>query len=90
MVDPLIFLPSGAFVKSARGGYSAIKSAALVGAAGGFQTGIQESILQATQETRTAAESAMAIGSATLLTGLFGTGAAAFASRVERKALERA
>lgn len=89
MIDPTIALPAGQIVRGARGGYSIIRSAALTGAAAGLQTGIQEGILQSTQETRTAAESATAIGSATLLGAFLGGGAAALFSREEAAALAK-
>jgi hypothetical protein len=89
LVDPTVALPGGAVFKSAKGGYSAVRSALAVGAAAGVQTAIQEGVLQATQETRTALESATAIGSSTILGGLIGAGAASILSRTERAALEK-
>jgi hypothetical protein len=88
-IDPTIALPAGAVYRSAKGGYSAARSALGVGTAAGLQTAAQEAVLQATQETRTAAESATAIGSATVLGGLIGGGAASLLSRAERQAVEK-
>lgn len=89
MLDPTILLPAGQVVRAGRGGYSAARSAASIGAAAAVQTAGQEAVLQATQELRTAGESATAIASASLLGGLLGAGAASMLSRTERVALTR-
>jgi hypothetical protein len=81
MLDPTIFLPAGAAVRAARGGYSVGRSAFSIGTAAAGQAVAQESVLQTTQETRTGAESAMAIGTATLLGALIGGGAARLLTR---------
>ncbi|GGG29305.1 hypothetical protein [Chelatococcus composti] len=90
VIDPLIFLPGAGLVRSVRGGYSIAKSAGLVGLAGGLQATVSEAALQASQVTRTPEESLINIGTATLLSGLIGGGAAALLSRAERRALEAA
>ena len=87
-LDPLVFLPVGGAVRSVRGGYSAARSAGAVGAASALQAGVSELALQAAQETRSGAESAVAIGTAGILGGLIGGGAAALLTRAERQALE--
>ncbi|MCC6315354.1 MAG: hypothetical protein IT337_15225 [Thermomicrobiales bacterium] len=89
-IDPTIALPGGAVYRGVRGGYSLLRSAASVGAAAGAATAVQEGVLQAAQETRTATESALAVGSATILGGLIGTGAARLLSRAEEAVLVRA
>jgi hypothetical protein len=89
ILDPTILLPAGQVYRATRGGYSVLRSAASVGAMAAAQTAGQEAVLQATQETRTGAESATAVASATLLGGLIGGGAAALLSRVERIAAQR-
>jgi hypothetical protein len=90
LLDPTIALPAGGFIRAARGGYSFWRSAASVGAASGVQAGFAEGLLQASQEDRTAEESAIAIGAGTVLGGLIGGGAASMLSRGERRALEEA
>lgn len=87
MADPTIALPVGNVVKAAKEGYSLTRSAISIGAAGAAQAAVQESILQATQETRPLAESAMGIGSATLLSAIIGAGAAKMLSRAEHAAM---
>lgn len=83
VTDPTILVPGGAFVKGARGGFSLARSALSVGAGAGIGTAVQEVGLQATQETRTAAESFVDIGASTLLGGLLGAGGAALFSRAD-------
>jgi hypothetical protein len=89
-IDPLMFLPVGGAVKSVQGGYSAARSAAVVGGLTALQTGVSEIALQTAQETRTAGESAIAIATSGILGGLIGAGAAGLLSRAERQALEGA
>lgn len=89
LFDPTIALPGGAIYKAARGGYAVARSAASVGAAALLQSSVSEAALQATQETRTAGETAMVIGSSTLLGAFIGAGASALLSRAERVALEK-
>lgn len=87
VLDPTLAFPGGAIARSLRGGYSVLRSGRNVAGAAGLQVGVQEAILQGVQETRSAEESAAAIGTATLLGGLIGAGAARFLSGAERKAL---
>lgn len=87
-IDPLVFLPVGGAVRSVKGGYSAVRSAGVVGGLTALQTGVSEAALQTAQETRGGAESAIAIATSGLLGGLIGGGAAALLSRAERQALE--
>ena len=89
-LDPTIALPAGAVVRAGREGYAIGRSALAIGAAAAGQAAVQEGILQATQETRSPAESAIAIGTATLLGGLLGAGAARLLSTADRKVLEQA
>lgn len=81
--DPTIFLPAGALVRAGRVGYSAARSAATVGGAAAFATGIQELGLQGTQETRTPEESLLAIGGSGILGGVIGVAGAKFFSKGE-------
>lgn len=89
IIDPTIALPGGAVVRSVKGGYSVGRSARSVGIAAGAQSAAQEVALQGLQETRTAGESLLNVGSATILGAILGTGAAKLLSRAERVALER-
>jgi hypothetical protein len=89
-IDPTLALPAGVVVRSVRGGYSVGRTARSTGRAAGAQAALQEGVLQATQETRTAGESAVSVASATLLGGLIGAGAVGLLTRAERNALERA
>lgn len=89
IADPTIFIPVGAGAKSIRAGYMALRTGGRVAAASAVTAGIQESVLQATQQTRTGEESAMTIGAATVLGGLLGAGAGALLGRAERRALEK-
>jgi hypothetical protein len=89
-IDPTLALPAGVVVRGVRGGYSVGRTALSTGLAAGGQSALQEGVLQATQETRTAGESAVSVASATVLGGLIGAGAVSLLSRAERNALERA
>lgn len=88
LLDPLMFLPVGGAVRSVKGGYSALKSAAMVGGLSALQTGVSELALQTAQETRKASESAIAIATSGVLGGLIGGGAASLLTRAERQAVE--
>ncbi|MHC5033459.1 MAG: hypothetical protein ACYTFZ_00270 [Planctomycetota bacterium] len=86
-LDPLtIWMPGGAAVKSVKGGYSALKTAGLVGLAGGSATAAQEAFLHMSQETRTGAESAINIGAGTVLSALLGAGLAKAMNRADYQA----
>lgn len=86
VLDPTILMPAGALVRVGRGGYAAAKSALRLGASAGVATAVQEVGLQASQETRTAGESALAVGGSMLLGGLLGAGTAHVMTALERKA----
>jgi hypothetical protein len=89
-LDPTILMPGGAIYKSAKGGYSAIRSSASIAAAAAGQIGAQEAALQGAQELRTGEESMFNIATGTLLSAFLGAGAAKILGRGERKVLERA
>jgi len=77
------FIPSVAFVRSGKLGFSAGRSAlAVAGASGGAAT-LAEVALQATQQTRPLTESAAAIGGSVVLGGLLGYGGARLLNRGE-------
>jgi hypothetical protein len=88
-LDPTLALPGGVIFRSVKGGYSVARSAVSVGLAAAGQTAVQEGVLQATQETRTAGESVAAVASSAILGGMIGAGAASLLTRVERSAMER-
>lgn len=88
-LSPTMLLPGGAMVRGARG-LSVSRSALSVALAGGAAVAAQEGLLQATQETRSLAESGMNIASGVILGGLLGAGAAGLLGRAERRATERA
>lgn len=85
VLDPTVVLPGGGFYRSAKGGFSFLRTAASVGAGAGAQSAVQEAGLQAIQETRTGTESALNIGSSVLLGSLLGWGGAAILSRGEMR-----
>lgn len=72
IADPTVLLPMGPVIKSARGGAAALKTAASTAAMTGGIVAAQEGALQSTQELRTFEESALAIGTGTLLGGILG------------------
>lgn len=83
IADPTIMLPGGAFVRAGKVGYSLGKTALSVGAAAAAATGVQEAGLQATQDTRTAEETALNIGGSAILGGLIGMAGAKFLSNAD-------
>lgn len=83
IASPTTLLPGGQFVRGAKGGFSLVKSAASVGLAGGAGTAVQEGMLQNIEQTRTAAESATAIGASVFLSAMLGAGGSALLSRGE-------
>lgn len=76
VLDWPTLLPGGAFVRGASGGFSALRSAAVTGAAAAGGVAVQEGALHATQQTRTLTESAIGIGAGAVLGGLIGAGGA--------------
>lgn len=85
VLDPTILLPGGALVKAGRSGYSLTKSALSVGTAAGAATAVQEAGLQASQETRTAGETALNIGGSALLGAFLGAGLGRLLNGAETK-----
>jgi hypothetical protein len=72
-VDPVLLIPVGGSVaRSARLGEDVAQGALRAGRAGAVVSTAAEGALQATQETRTAQESAIAIGASALLSGILG------------------
>ena len=87
VVSPTTLLPGGAAVKGVRAGYSALKTAASVGAAAGVASAVQEGALYRIQQTKTEEEVALAVGGSVLLGGLIGAAGAKLLSRAEFKEL---
>jgi hypothetical protein len=91
IIDPTLLIPVGGEVALAGKATWRLGRGALAGArAGGIGTAIQEGLLQSTQETRTAEDTAFAIGGGIVLGGLLGGGAAALLSRPEQIAAQDA
>jgi hypothetical protein len=89
VLDPTLLLPGGALVRGTRAGYALGKSAASVGTAAAAATAVQEAGLQASQELRTAGESAINIGGSAILGGLLGAGVGGVMTHLEaRRATE--
>lgn len=82
-------LPGGQIVRTAKGGVNILKSAASTAAYGAAGAALQEGALQATQKTRTLAESAGMVGGATVLSGLLGAGVAKYVARGDIPRLSR-
>lgn len=72
VLSPTSLLPGGAIVRGAGGGVSVARTAASAGAWAGAAAAIDEIALQGSQATRTAEESAYAIGGSVILGGLLG------------------
>jgi hypothetical protein len=81
--DPTIALPGSIAVRAGRAGMTFGRAAVEVGLGGAVQSAAQEVALQASQETRTPGESALNIGSATLLAGIIGGAASKLLTPVE-------
>lgn len=87
LLDPTMFIPIAGVAGK---GYSVSRTALSLGAGFGLQSAASETLLQASQLTRTTSESLGNIATATILGGLLGAAGAKYLSRVERKALEDA
>lgn len=72
-LDPTMFMPGRVAIGVAKDGLPMIRAAAEVGGAMGLQSTVQETLLHATQPARTAGESIVNVGSATLLGALLGS-----------------
>ena len=83
ILSPTSLMPGGAFVKGAKGGIAVIKAGASVGAATAASAAVQEGMLHSVEQTRTAAESATAIGASFFLGGMLGAGGQALLSKAE-------
>lgn len=75
-LDPTMLIPAGSFVKAGKVGYSVARSAASLGAATAAGVTVQETALQATQETRPVGQSVLAVGGAAILGSMIGAAGA--------------
>ncbi|MFY0633686.1 MAG: hypothetical protein JXQ91_07735 [Vannielia sp.] len=90
MISPSVLLPGGQIVRGAKGGISIARSAASTGVAGAQAAALDEAMLHATQQTRTAEDSAWAVGGSVVLSGLLGGAAGAVGKyRTRDKGLDR-
>jgi hypothetical protein len=83
MFDIPTLLPGGAVVRGGKIGYSALRSAASVGAAAGLSTAAQETVLQSNQQFREPEETAIAVGGSVILGGILGAGVSKLFSKGE-------
>jgi hypothetical protein len=88
--DPSVLVPGVGVASKVGQGYRLTRGLMAGAATGAIGVAAQEAGLQATQELRTAEESAVAVGFGVVLGGLIGTGAAALFSRAERKTAQAA
>lgn len=88
--DAPTLIPGVVAVRGAAGGYAVGRSMLMAGASAAAGAAASEGFLQASQQTRTASESAINIGAAAVLGSLLGGGIAAVLGRGERAAAERA
>ncbi len=72
VISPTTLLPGGVVVKSAKGAASVGRTALATAAATAGSVAAQESLLQRSQRTRTAKESALAIGTSAVVGGMIG------------------
>lgn len=86
LTSPTILLPGGALVRGAKGGVAIGRTGLTVAGWAGLAAGIDEAVLQASQETRTPEESAFAIGGSFILGGMLGGTVGALAAREFRAA----
>jgi len=83
VLSPTTLIPGGSFVKGAKGGIAVAKAAASVGAANAIGAAAQEAALHEIEQTRTAGESATAVGASLFLGGLLGAGGQALLSKAD-------
>lgn len=89
LLDPTIFIPVGGQIAKVRTGYTLLKAGLRTGVAGGAAIAIQETGLQATQETRPLEESVQNVAVGAILSGILGTGVTALLSKSETKLAEK-
>ncbi len=89
VTSPTTLIPGTGLVRAVKGGYAIGASALGVGAMNMGASAIDEAFLQLSQQERSGAESAMAVGSSFLIGSLLGGTAASLLGRVERELVER-
>ncbi|MFN7125293.1 MAG: hypothetical protein ACK4M8_05380 [Allorhizobium sp.] len=87
LVDPTIFFPIAKVFSGAARGASALRIGADVAITGGASAAIGAAVMYGTTPEYTMGDVAFNVGTATLLSGLLGTGAGALISRQERQAV---
>jgi len=90
LFDLPTLIPGTVAVRGATGGWSIGKSMLMAGTSAAATQAATEGFLQATQQTRTGAESMVNIGAAAVLGSLLGGGVAAVLGKNERIAAEKA
>jgi len=88
--DAPTLIPGSVAVRGARGAWSVGRSVLMAGASAAATQAATEGFLQASQQTRTAEESFLNIGSAAVMGSLLGGGIAAVLGKNERIAAEKA
>lgn len=83
VADLPTLIPGGAFMRSASGGISIARTAALTAGAGGVAATAQEAGLQKIQSSRPLSESAVNIGASVLLSGILGAAGGRILSKAE-------
>jgi len=83
VLSPTTLAPGLGLVKAVRGGFAVATSAAATAGLTGAAVAVDEAILQSTQQTRTAEESLLGIGTGVVLGGMIGAGAAAWLTKRE-------
>lgn len=83
LVSPTTLLPGGALVRSGKIGYSTLKTGATVAASNAVASGIDETVLQGQQVTRSNEETALAIGGSVFLGAIVGSAGAKFFTKAE-------
>jgi hypothetical protein len=89
ILSPTTLLPGGALVKGAQGVKIGLTGLSVAGWTG-LAAGIDEVMLHATQQTRTAEESAFAIGGSVILGGILGAGIGSLGKQEFKVAAQRA
>ena len=88
--DAPTLIPGSVAVRGVKGGWSIGRSVLMAGTSAAATQAVTEGFLQASQETRTAGESAINIGAAAVLGSLLGGGVAAVLGKNERIAMTKA
>lgn len=82
-------LPGTVALRTAKGGVSVLRTAGRTAIAGAVEAGVSEVALQATQQTRTAAETSINIAGSAVLAGILGAGVGALLKRSDTASLAK-